>query len=115
MVMLLFSEGDMRDLVPMVQYLIWAMEGRGEMSMHEIYRAVKQQCARFGRLLPDHWEAEIRQTLQAHCASRPQYKGREDFFTWHRRGFWSCKATSPSLDDLIAALGDRSDTTARPS
>jgi len=97
----------MRDLVPMVQYLMWAMEGRGEMSMHEIYRAVERRCAQFGRLLPDHWEAEIRQTLQAHCASRPRYKGRGDFFTWHRRGFWSCKVASPSLDDLLMEDGDK--------
>ena len=97
----------MRDPFPMVQYLIWAMEGRGEMSMHAIYRAVQQQCARFGRPLPDQWEAEVRQTLQAHCASRPQYKGRGDFFTWHRRGFWSCKTISPSLDEILAECGDR--------
>jgi hypothetical protein len=91
----------------MVRYLIWAMEGRGKMSMLAIYRAVQQQCARFGRTLPGHWEAEVRQTLQAHCASRPQYKGHGDFFTWHHRGVWSCKIVSPSLDDLLVGPSDK--------
>ena len=115
MMMLLLSERYMRDFVSMVQYLIWAMESRGEMPMHEIYRAVKRQCAQFGRLLPDHWEAEIRQTLQAYCASRSQYKGRGDFFTWHRRGVWSCKVSSPSLDELVLECSDRPGTRIRPS
>jgi hypothetical protein len=30
-----------RDLTPMAQYLIWAMEGRGKMSNQAIYREVK--------------------------------------------------------------------------
>ena len=42
----------MRDLVPMVQYLIWAMEGRGEMSMHAIYRAVNTNAPDLGARCP---------------------------------------------------------------
>jgi hypothetical protein len=85
----------MKDLVHFVQYLIWAMEGRGVMPTPEIYRTVARRSARAGRALPCHWEAEIRQTLQAHCASRPQYKGRGDFFVYHGPGRWSCKVTCP--------------------
>ena len=84
----------------MAQYLIWAMEGRRPMTNQEIYRAVEEVCSRHGRKLPNQWEAEIRQTLQAHCASSRQYNGKDDFFVHHRRGVWSCRVTSPSLDDL---------------
>jgi hypothetical protein len=94
----------MRDSASFVQYLIWAMEGRGVMHTPEIYSAVAMRCTRAGRALPCHWDAEIRQTLQAHCASRPQYKGRGDFFVYHGRGRWSCKVASPTLDDLHSMI-----------
>lgn len=90
----------MTNLSPMSQYLIWAMEGRGKMSNHEIYKAVKAVCKRHGRNLPPKWEAVIRQTLQACCPSRPQHNRRDDFFVWHEFGYWSCKVTSPTYDDL---------------
>ncbi|MDP3693689.1 hypothetical protein [Bradyrhizobium sp.] len=90
----------MTDLALMSQYLIWAMEGRGKMSNQEIYRQVRIVCKKHGRTLPPNWEAEVRQTLQAHCIGRPQHNGRDDFFAWHGRGYWSCKVTSPTLDDL---------------
>ena len=51
--------------------------------------------------LPPNWESEVLQTLQAHCPGRPQHNGRDDFFVWHGRGYWSCKITSPTIDDLI--------------
>jgi len=84
-------------LTPMAQYLIWAME----VSNQAIYREVKNVCKKYGRLLPSNWESEIRQTLQAHCPGRPQHNGRDDFFVWHGRGYWSCKVTSPTEDDII--------------
>jgi hypothetical protein len=82
------------------------MEGRGVMTTQSIYRHVKDWCAQSNRKLPDNWEAEIRQTLQAFCASRPQYKGRADLFTFHKRGHWSCKVTSPSIDDLLVEISN---------
>ena len=33
----------MRDLVPMVQYPIWAMEGLGEMAMHARFDAIEKR------------------------------------------------------------------------
>ena len=89
-----------RDLTTMAQYLIWAMEGRRPMTNAEIYRAVEDVCKRHERKLPNQWEAVVRQTLQAHWASSPQYSGRDDLFVHHEHGVWSCKATSPTLDDL---------------
>ena len=80
----------MRDISPMWQYLIWAMEGRGVMRTQAIYRTVKEWCDKFNRPLPPNWQAVIRQTLQAHCGSRPQYKGRADIFLYHGPGRWSC-------------------------
>jgi hypothetical protein len=56
----------MRDLTPMAQYLIWAMEGRGKMSNQAIYREVKNVCKNMEGGYPRNWESEIRQTLQAH-------------------------------------------------
>lgn len=85
---------------PMVQYLILAMEGRGKMSNQAIYRELKAVCKRFGRKLPPNWESEVRQTLQAHTPGRPQHNGRDDFFVWHSRGYWSCKVKSPTIEDL---------------
>lgn len=92
------------DDVPMRQYLIWAMEGRGVMRTQDIYNSVKHWCAKMGRQLPPKWEEAVRQTLQAHCSSRPQYKGREDCFAYHGPGYWSCSAKSPIIDDLFAGL-----------
>jgi hypothetical protein len=75
----------------LAQYLVRAMEGRGKMSTQAIYREVQSVCRRNGRPLPLSWQSAVRQILQAHCATRPQYKGEEDFFVWHGRGLWSCK------------------------
>jgi hypothetical protein len=94
----------MGDDVPMWQYLIWAMEKRGIMRTQDIYHAVKAWCEKMKRPLPPNWQSVIRQTLQAHCRSRPQYKGRADIFEYHGRGYWSCKATSPSIHDLLAQI-----------
>jgi hypothetical protein len=94
----------MRHLTPVAQFLIWAMEHRGVMTTDAIYRAVKAQCERMGRQLPNEWEAEIRQTLQAHCPSRPQWNGKDDFFVFHKRGYWSCRVTSPTIDQIVAQL-----------
>jgi hypothetical protein len=91
----------MRDLTTMARYLVWAMESTARpMSTTEIYRAVQDVCAKYGRVLPPQWEAEIRQTLQAHCGTRPQYKGKDDLFDYHGPGRWSCKERSPSLEQL---------------
>jgi hypothetical protein len=89
-----------QDVSTFAQYLIWAMEDRGTMSNSEIYRAVKDVCARYKRELPEEWEAVVRQTLQAHCASSPQFKGKEDLFVHHEHGLWSCKVRSPTLDQI---------------
>jgi hypothetical protein len=86
-----------RDLSTMAQYLIWAMENRRPVTNQEIYRAVEGACARHGRELPNQWEAAVRQTLQAHCSSSPQYNGRDDFFVHHERGLWSCKVELSTL------------------
>jgi hypothetical protein len=89
-----------RHLVVFAQYVIWAMEGRGEMSNQAIYKEVKRICQRYGRVLPPNWKSETRQTLQSHCPGRPQHNKRDDFFVWHGRGYWSCKVASPSIADL---------------
>src|SRR5258707_8505239 len=91
----------MRDLAPMAQYLVWAMENQGTMTNEMIYRAVKSVCREHGRELPTQWEAKVRQTLQAHCPSRPQWNGKYDFFIYHRRGHWSCKVTPLTLEQLL--------------
>jgi hypothetical protein len=75
----------------MAQYLVSTMKGRGKMSNPSIYREVEKLCNERGRELPVNWKAEIRETLQAHCASRPQWNRRDDFFVWHGHGYWSCK------------------------
>jgi hypothetical protein len=90
----------MRDVTPVVQYLISAMEGRGVMQTQRIYREFKTICDNCGHKLPPNWEEEVRQTLQAHCPSRPQWNGKDDFFVFHRRGYWSCRVTSPAIADL---------------
>lgn len=91
-------------ITPMSRYLVWAMEGRGKMSNQAIYREIKRVCKQHGRELPPNWEAEVRHTLQACCPGRPQHNGRDDFFVWHGRGYWSCKITSPTLDDLCKMI-----------
>jgi hypothetical protein len=90
----------MTDLTPVVQYLIWAMESRGVMRTQDIYRAFKAVCDQHKHKLPPHWQDEVRQTLQAHCPSQPQWKGSNDFFEFHDRGRWSCKVKSPTPDEL---------------
>jgi hypothetical protein len=39
----------MKDVSPMSQYVIWAMEGRGKMSLADIYREVEKWSRRFLR------------------------------------------------------------------
>ena len=91
----------MRNDVPMVQYLIWAMEGRGTMSNQAIYKEVRRLCARDNRTLPPNDDAEIRTTLQAHCSTAPQFAGNRDLFTNPSDGYWLCKVTTPKLEDLL--------------
>jgi len=90
----------MQHLTPMAGHIVWAMEGKGKMTTQSIYRAVKNICEKQNRELPENWDAVVRQTLQAHCSSRPQYKGGDDLFVYHKRGYWSCSATSPTIHDL---------------
>ena len=85
---------------PFVECLVEAMRGRGRMSNKAIYGAVKETCRENSRTLPDNWEAEIRQTLQAHCSSCPQYKGRADYFIHIGHGYWSCRLRRLNLADL---------------
>ena len=94
------TTNERRHLAPVAQCLIWAMEGRGKTSLHDIYRETRRVFRDHGRTPPTEFEAEVRQTLQACCKGRPQHNGRDDFFVWHDEGYWSCKVTSPSVDDL---------------
>jgi hypothetical protein len=87
----------MRSTGPLRQHLILAMQGRGTMLTKAIYCAVKERCDGINRQLPSNWQSDIRQILQAQCASRPQYKGGADIFIYHRRGQWSCTAKSTSI------------------
>jgi hypothetical protein len=81
---------------PLRQHLILAMQGRGTMRTKAIYGAVKESCDAHNRPLPANWHSNIRQILQAQCASRPQYKGGADIFIYHKKGHWSCTAKSTS-------------------
>jgi hypothetical protein len=82
---------------PLRQHLILAMLGRGTMLTKAIYGAVKESCDALNRPLPSNWHSDIRQILQAQCASRPQYKGGADIFIYHKKGHWSCTAKSTSI------------------
>lgn len=82
---------------PLRQHLILAMQGRGTMLTKAIYCAVKEHCDGVNRPLPSNWQSDIRQILQAQCASRPQYKGGANTFIYHRRGHWSCTAEPASI------------------
>src|SRR5258708_31034233 len=97
-----------RDLSTMAQYLIWAMENRRPVTNQEIYRAVEGACARHGRELPNQWEAAVRQTLQAHCSSSPQYNGRDDFF-WRNLQSQNFEFTMKRLREPIGDGGERAD------
>jgi hypothetical protein len=90
----------MRDTAVFVTYLVWAMESRGVMNTQAIYRGVKSYCERFSRKLPPEWKAMIRQTLQAHCSSRPQYDGGRNIFVYHGRARWECLDRTASTEDL---------------
>jgi hypothetical protein len=83
-----------------VDLLVWPMQGRGIMQNPNIYREFKRVSRTFAYKLPTHWDEEVRQTLQSHCVSRPQWNGRDDFFEFHRRGYWSCKMLGPELAEL---------------
>jgi hypothetical protein len=85
----------MPDIIPWTEYLIGAMMGRGKMSNGEIYRAVKAECEKAGKELPPSWKDLIRDTLQTGCPKSRGHNGRDDFFVWHGRGYWSCKVTEP--------------------
>jgi hypothetical protein len=86
-----------RGASPLRQHLILAMQGRGTMLTKAIYGAVKEICDARDRPLPSNWHSDIRQILQAQCASRPQYKGGADIFIYHKKGHWSCTAKSTSI------------------
>jgi hypothetical protein len=85
------------DKSPLRQHLILAMQGRGTMLTKAIYCAVKESCDALNRPLPSNWRSDVRQILQAQCASRPQYKGGADIFIYHKKGHWSCTAKSRSI------------------
>lgn len=87
----------MRGTSPLLQHLILAMQGRGTMLTKAIYCAVKERCDGVDRPLPSNWQSDIRQILQAQCASRPQYKGGANIFIYHRRGHWSCTVKPASI------------------
>src|SRR5450631_2825488 len=96
----------MRSTGPLRQHLILAMQGRGTMLTKAIYCAVKERCDGINRPLPSNWQSDIRQILQAQCASRPQYKGGADIFIYHRRGHWSCTA-KVQVDLTVSYEADR--------
>jgi hypothetical protein len=76
----------MRGTGPLRQHLILATQGLGTMLTKAIYCAVKERCDGINRRLPSNWQSDIRQILQAQCASRPQHKGAADIFIYHRSG-----------------------------
>ncbi len=100
---------DMQHLT-VAQCLVLTMKGRGKMSNHSIYQEMKKLFEERGRQLIPDWKAEVRQTLQAHCMSRPQWNGRDDLFDWHGRGYRSTKLLDVSrlitiiLDDPSVEL-----------
>jgi hypothetical protein len=85
---------------PFVNYLIWAMEGRGRMTLSEINRAVLEQCERFDRPLKSRWQDHVRDALQDYCPTCADYKERGDYFINHEPGVWSCIIRSPNLETL---------------
>ena len=89
------------DHEPMAQYLVWAMQRKGVMATQDIYRAVKHCAEATNRPLRGEWESHVRQALQAHCKTRPQWNGRDDFFDFHGRGLWSYKKQAKTIDDLL--------------
>src|SRR5260370_28168785 len=89
------------------------MENRRPVTNQEIYRAVEGACARHGRELPNQWEAPVRQTLQAHCSSSPQYNGRADVFVHHDRGLWSSKLALSALVTSSKAFQQRCEVISR--
>ena len=84
------------------QCLVLTMKGRGKMSNNSIYQEMKKLFEERRHELIPNWKAEIRQTLQAHCKSRPQWNGRDDYFDWHGRGYWSTKLLDvPGLITIV--------------
>jgi hypothetical protein len=63
----------------------------GKAAHSAVYRKMKETRLAAGRSWPDHGEEAIRQTLQAHCAESPQYRGGADLFRMVRRGLWELK------------------------
>lgn len=56
-----------------------------------IYRTVQEIRTAAGRSWPSKARETIRQTLQAHNAMSPQYRGGDDLFRMVRRGLWRLK------------------------
>ncbi len=66
---------------------------RGKASHTFVYRRMKDLRTAAGRSWPSHAEEAIRQTLQAHCAESPQYRGARDLFRMIRPGLRGLKNT----------------------
>ena len=56
-----------------------------------VYRAVKDIRTAAGRSWPPNARSTIRQTLQAHNAESPQYRGGDDLFRMVRPSLWRLK------------------------
>ena len=64
----------------------------GGAALHElVYRKMKSLRTTTGRSWPNCAEETIRQTLQAHCAKSPQYRGGRDLFRKICPGKWRLK------------------------
>ena len=58
---------------------------------HSVYRKMKNLRTAAGRSWPNCAEEAIWQTLQAHCAKSPQYRGGRDLFRMVCPGKWRLK------------------------
>jgi hypothetical protein len=67
----------------------------GQASHSAVYREVRKLRLAAGRSWPPNAHEAIRQTLQAHNADSPQYRGGADLFSMVRPGLWFLKHKTP--------------------
>ena len=91
----------MKSSLTVAQILQLAMQGRGVMSLHDIYRLASEEFLKVRRIPPLNFESEVRQTLQSFCSSSKRFSGRASLFNSHGPGRWSCKY---ERSDLLALL-----------
>jgi hypothetical protein len=62
-----------------------------KVSCKDIYPRVERLAPRVGRPLSKDWKSRVRQALQSHCPSCPDYQGGVELFEHHARDVWSLK------------------------